>query len=609
MSETKNISYLNKSFSDFKATLIKHAKTYFPTAYNDFSDASPGMMFIEMASYVGDVLSFYLDTQFQENLLLYTKEKDNAISLAYALGYRPKMSYASYVDLQISQRVPIITNILNNTDIPDSNYYIIIPENSVVESINGTKFLTTELVDFSKEENRIIAFEETGYYRVTKTVKAISAEIKTTTVDFGNTPQKFTSTTISDNRILNVLQVTDAGSNVWYEVPYLAQQGIPQKANNPTYNSDSIPYLLSYIETPRRFVTRFKENGDLELQFGAGTNASSDSSILPDPNNLNLGIDANVYDPNNTFNRAAVVTTREYGLAPTGVMTIKYLVGGGIASNVSSNEIVNRRFNLADISFNGVVSTPQDVNIFNSMIITNPEPAIGGRDEDTVEEIRQNTLYSFSSQNRVVTKEDYINRVLSMPSHFGAVAKVYAINDYALSQNSGNDRLLDNNPLSISLYVLGYNANKNLVTPSSALKNNVKNYLSQYRMATDAINIKNAYYLNIGINFDISVLPTFNNKEVLSNCINALKDKFSIEYMQINKPLVISDINSTLIQVKGVQSITKVEVVNKSGGNYSPYSYDIHGATRNNILYPSLDPSIFEIRFPDVDIQGRIVTL
>jgi len=128
-------------------------------------------------------------------------------------------------------------------------------------------------------------------------------------------------------------------------------------------------------------------------------------------------------------------------------------------------------------------------------------------------------------------------------------------------------------------------------------------------MATDAINIKNAYFLNIGINFDISVLPTFNNKEVLSNCISALKDKFGIEYMQINKPFVISDINSTLIQVKGVQSITKVEVVNKSGGDYSPYSYDIFGATRNNILYPSLDPSIFEIRFPDVDIQGRIVTL
>ena len=609
MSETKNISYLNKSFSDFKATLIKHAKTYFPTAYNDFSDASPGMMFIEMASYVGDVLSFYLDTQFQENLLLYTKEKDNAISLAYALGYRPKMSYASYVDLQISQRVPIITNILNNTDIPDSNYYIIIPENSVIESISGVKFLTTELVDFSKEENRTISFDQTGYFRVTKTVKAISAEIKTTTVDFGNTPQKFTSTTISDNKILNILQVTDSSSNIWYEVPYLAQQGIPQKATNPTYNSDSIPYLLSYIETPRRFVTRFKENGDLELQFGAGTNSSSDTSILPNPNNLNLGTDVNVYDPNNTFNRAAVVTTREYGLAPTGILTIKYLVGGGISSNISSNEIVNRRFNLADITFNGTVSSPQNTEIFNSMIITNPEPAIGGRDEDTVEEIRQNTLYSFSSQNRVVTKEDYINRVLSMPSHFGAVAKVYAINDFALSQNSGNDRLLDNNPLSISLYVLGYNANKQLVMPSSVLKNNIKNYLSQYRMATDAINIKNAYYLNIGINFDISVLPTFNNKEVLHNCINALKDKFSIEYMQINKPFVISDINSTLIQVKGVQSITKVEVINKSGGNYSPYSYDIPGATRNNILYPSLDPSIFEIRFPDVDIQGRIVTL
>jgi hypothetical protein len=609
MSETKNISYLNKSFSDFKSTLIKHAKTYFPSVYNDFSDASPGMMFVEMASYVGDVLSFYLDTQFQENLLLYTKEKSNALSLAYALGYRPKMSYASYVDLQISQRVPIVTNILNNTQIPDSNYYMVIPENSVVESVTGVSYITTELVDFSKEENRVILYEDSNYYRVTKTVKAISAQIKTTTIDFGLTPQKFTTATISDSKILNVLQVTDENNNIWYEVPYLAQQGVPQKSSNPTYNSDSIPYLLNYIETPKRFVTRFKENGDLELQFGAGTNSSSDSSILPDPNNLNLGIDANVYDPNNTFNRAAVVTTREYGLAPTGILTIKYLVGGGVSSNVSSNEIVNRKFNLADITFNGNVSSPQDTNIFNSMIITNPEPAIGGRDEDTVEEIRQNTLHSFSSQNRVVTKEDYINRVLSMPSHFGSVAKVYAINDYALSHNEGNDRLLDNNPLAISLYVLGYNANKKLVTPPTALKTNIKNYLSQYRMATDAINIKNAYYLNIGINFDISVLPTFNNKEVLSNCIEAIKSKFSIEYMQINKPLVISDINSTLIQVKGVQSISKVEVVNKSGGDYSPYSYDIHGATKHNILYPSLDPSIFEIRFPDVDIQGRIVTL
>ena len=609
MSETKNISYLNKSFSDFKSTLINHAKTYFPTVHNDFSDASPGMMFIEMASYVGDVLSFYLDTQFQENLLLYTKEKSNAISLAYALGYRPKMSYASYVDLQISQRVPLITNLLNNTQIPDSNYYMIIPENSVVESINGVKFLTTELVDFSKEENRTIFFEDTGFARVTKMVKAISAEIKTTTIDFGQTPQKFTSTTISDNQILNILQVTDSTNGIWYEVPYLAQQGIPQRATNPSYNTDSIPYLLSYIETPKRFVTRFKENGDLELQFGAGVNTSSDSSILPNPNNLNIGIDANVYDPNNSFNEATVVTTREYGLAPTGVLTIKYLVGGGVSSNISSNEIVNRKFNLNDITFNGNVTAPQNTDIFNSMIITNPEPAVGGRDEDTVEEIRQNTLYSFSSQNRVVTKEDYINRVLSMPSHFGSVAKVYAINDFTLSQNSGNDRLLDNNPLSISLYTLGYNANKQLVMPSTVLKNNIKNYLSQYRMATDAINIKNAYHINIGINFDISILPTFNNKEVLSNCIKALKDRFSIENMQINKPLVISDVNSTLLQVKGVQSISKVEIINKSGGNYSPYSYDILGAIRNNILYPSLDPSIFEIRFPDVDIQGRIVTL
>ena len=238
MAETKNISYLNKSFSDFKDSLMNYAKTYFPTAYNDFSEASPGMMFIEMASYVGDVLSFYIDTQLQENFLLYTKEKSNAIALAYSLGYRPKMSYASSVELEISQLVPAINNVLTGQLIPDSNFYMNIPANTSVSSIEGTNFILIEDCNFSNSNDREISFFSNTNFLVTKKVKAISAIIKTTTVNFGATPVKFNNTIINDTNILQVLEVKDESDNKWYEVPYLAQENIVNKIINPTANTE-----------------------------------------------------------------------------------------------------------------------------------------------------------------------------------------------------------------------------------------------------------------------------------------------------------------------------------------------------------------------------------
>lgn len=609
MAESKNISYLNKSFSDFKNSLTNYAKTYFPTAYNDFSEASPGMMFIEMASYVGDVLSFYVDTQLQENFLLYTKEKSNAIALAYSLGYRPKMSYASSVELEISQLVPAVSNVLTGQLIPDSDFYMNIPSNTSVSSIEGVNFILIDDCNFSDSTNREISFFSNTNFLVTKKVKAISASIKTSTVNFGTTPVKFNSTLISDTDILQILEVVDENTNKWYEVPYLAQENIVNKTSNPTVNTDSVPYILSYTKTPRRFVTRFDENGNLELQFGAGVKTDSDTVLLPNPNDVSLGNVTDVYDPANTYNKAAIFVTREYGLAPTGNFTIKYLVGGGVTSNVSANTIIKKEFTVNNISFAGNISTQNKNDYFDTLTITNPLPASGGRDGDTVEEIRQNTLHAFSAQNRAITKQDYMSRILSMDNDFGSVAKVYISQDAQLSTTSGNDRLLDNNPLAISAYVLAYNANKNIISASTALKNNIKTYLSDYKSLTDSINIRNAYYINIGVNFDIVISTGYNNRDVLTNCLSALKNHFSIDNWQINQPIVLSDINSILLQVKGVQNVVKVEIINKQGGDYSPYGYDIMGATRNGVVYPSLDPAIFEVRYPDTDIQGRVVTI
>jgi hypothetical protein len=558
-------------------------------------------MFIEMASYIGDNLSFYLDTQFQENLLNYAKEKNNLINIAYSLGYQPKMSYASSATLDVYQLVP--NKVVGTNTLPDYDYAIKVPANSSIKSTNNINFLTTEDIDFSNELNRTVTFYDANYFLLKKQVKVISAEQKTTSFSF-TTPTKFTSVNIDDDKILQILSVVDSNNNVWYEVPYLAQSVITNPIANTTSDSISVPYTLGYKQVPYRFVSRFIDNNTLQLQFGAGTSTSADNVLLPNPDNTSLGIVPYIF--NNNFNKANVYQAREYGLAPSNTtLTVTYLVGGGVNTNLPSKTITQKGFIVDNITFKNFnySSDPSLGNIlFNSLIFENPLPAIGGRDGDTVEEIRQNTLNSFSAQDRVVTKDDYINRALSMPSIYGNISKAYIENtNQKLSDGTINYSALD-------LYVLSYNSLKQITQATSTLKNNLATYLNNYRMLTDAINIKDAYYINIGVNFDITTTPQTSNRDALNACINALKTHFSIENWQINQPIILADIYSLLLQLPQVQSVHNIQITNIQGGDYSPYGYDITSATKNNIIYPSMDPSVFEVRFPDNDIQGRVIT-
>ena len=544
MAQQKNISYLNKNFVQYKASLIEFAKNYFPNTYTDFSEASPGTMFIEMAAYVGDVLSFYTDTQIQENFLLTAREKENLLNMAYSLGYRPKSSYAAVTTIDFYQRVPIVGGA------PNLNYALIIPENTSIQSTsNGTNFLTVNRVDFTDTGSVNISLFDTNNYLFRKSVRAISAEVVTKTFSFG-APVKFNSVEINDPNFLQILSVSGSDGSQWYEVPYLAQSNVINKTTNTGANYDKVPYLLSLLETPNRYVSRIKTDDVIELQFGSGMYVNdSDTVIIPTPDNIQLGLvpSADTSDLVNNYNKAAVFYTKQYGTVPSNItLTVQYLSGGGVGANVPANDIV--------------------------------------------------------------TKDDYMTRALSMPSEFGTIAKVYVEQASALSTNSGTDPLIDNNPLAISMYVLAYNDSKKLEAATLELKTNLKEYLEPFRMVTDAITIKEAFYINLGLNFDITVIPGLNNNQILTDCITAITNYFDIDKWQINQPIILSNLYSLLLQTKGVQSVTKLEFVNKSGGNYSPYSYDVSGALRNDILYPSLDPAIFEIRYPDLDIQGRVIT-
>ena len=600
-----SISYLNKTFPEFKANLINYAKTYFPTVYNDFTEATPGNLFIELASYVGDVSSFYIDTQVQENFLLYAKEKENLYALSYMLGYRPKVSYASNAIVDIFQLIP--TSGSGGNLVPDYTYALIIPENTQLTSAtNSTKFITTEKIDFRDTGSMEITFVDNNYFLLKKQVTAISAEIKSTTLTFSS-PEKFSIDTITDTNILQILDATDTQGNSWYEVPYLAQSTVFDKVENPNSGSDGVPYLINLRRVPRRYVSRFLSDNTLQLEFGAGVANAADNTIVPNPDNIQLGLVPGISNLYNNFNQASVFFTQEYGLAPNNNITVRYLVGGGITSNIPSNALTI--IDKTTSYFPSGVTGPLATTITDSVASNNPSPSLGGRNGDQVEEIRNNAFYAYQSQLRAVTREDYMVRALSLPTTYGSIAKVYVTQDVAreILATPTVATTEERNPLSLDMYVLAYNSDKQLTTPSTTLKNNLASYINEFRMVTDAINIKDAFYINIGVNFDIVVASGYNNNDVVTNCILALKDHFNIDKWSINQPIILADITSRLLQVKGVQNVIKVEIINKQGGNYSPYAYDIPGATRLGNIYPSVDPSIFEVRLPDVDIQGRVV--
>ncbi len=348
-----------------------------------------------------------------------------------------------------------------------------------------------------------------------------------------------------------------------------------------------------------RYVSRILSDNTLQLEFGAGLSQNkTDDQIIPTPDNIQLGLVPGISLLTNNYNEASVMFTQEYGLVPSGSFNISYLVGGGITSNVPANDLTI--INTAGVYFkNTTPPFPLAVDtVLNSIVSTNPFPSIGGRNGDTVDEIRQNALNAYSTQLRAVTKDDYIIRTLSLPANYGNIAKAYISQDFNKSIQQTVALTSPNNPLALDLYVLSYNSNKQLTQASNTLKNNLITYLNQYRMVTDAINIKDAFYINIGVNFDITTLSGFSNKDVLAACISSLQNYFNIDKWQINQPIILSDIQSELLQIRGVKSIVKLEITNKqdnTGTTYSQYGYDIAGATKQGNIYPSLDPAIFEV--------------
>ena len=632
----KDVSLIGKDFGQLRKNLIEFSKNYFPNTFNDFNESSPGMMFIEMASYVGDVLSFYTDTQLRESLLINAEEKANLFNLAATYGYKPKNIVPSAVTLDVFQLVPSKGSA--GTVKPDYDYGLKVARNMSVGSdeFQDVNFRTIGDIDFqfsssfNPTEVSVYSINESTnepiYYLLKKQVKATSGTVKTQTFTF-ESAKIYDKIRITDSNIIKIKSITDEDGDIWTEVPFLAQDTVFEQIENNQDNTldysqhaGETPYLLQLNRVPKRFITKFEDESNLTIQFGAGISSNADEEIIPNPDNVgsalytaNASLDQGI-DPSN------FLYTKTYGVAPSNTtLTVEYLVGNGIKDNVPAKDLINitGRIFENDNTINLNQNTLRFVE--NSLAVTNPTPAVGGRSKETDDEIRNNAMAYFAAQNRTVSREDYIMRCYALPPQFGSVAKAYIVQDYQIENKKVDGSVVSTeipNPLALNLYTLGYDNNKKLTQLNNATKTNLKTYISYYRMLTDAVNIKDAFIVNIAIQFDIIVLPSANSNETLLRCIAALKDYFNIDNWSINQPITLSQIYVLLDGIQGVQTVPRpdaqgvggLQITNKYNGNYSPNKYSINTATKMGVIFPPKDSSIFEVKFPNLDIKGKVVT-
>ena len=613
MAVKKDIKYINRDFTELRNQLINFSQTYFPNTYTDFSNTSPGMMFIEQAAYVGDVLSFYLDNQIQENFLQYSKQQSNIFDMAYMYGYKPKVTGLSTVIVDIYQQVP--AKLVNNEYVPDYDYALYVDSSTSMQTTSATTvtFTLDNPIDFSVSSSldptsvsvSQLSGNNPSFYLLKKTRKAFSGAINSTSFSVGP-PQEFLTLEINQPNIAGIVDIVDSDGNRWYEVDYLGQDlifdGIKNiNTNDPnTYLDGDVPYLLQTKSVETRFATRFLSNTKLQLQFGVGSPDSTTEEIIPNSMNVGLGLPFEQDKLTTAFSPTNFIFTNTYGIAPSNTtLTIRYYTGGGVSSNVLSNTITN--LNTSTIKFiKGGLDATLAQYVFDSVASNNPSAASGGQDGDTIEEIRQNSISQFSTQLRNVTSDDYLVRALSMPSRYGRIAKAWTQKPNAETANT-----------TLDLYVLTQDNQNFLTTASNTLKQNLRTYINEYKMIGDTISIKDAFVINFGVDFQIVTYPNFNNNEVLERCIVSLQNYFNINKWQINQPIIIPDLYVMLDALEGVQTVKSIVTYNIAGTSlgYSKWAYDMSGANQNGTIFPSLDPSIFELKYPNTDIKGKVVNL
>tara|TARA_R100001082_G_scaffold74016_2_gene42688 strand:- start:521 stop:2317 length:1797 start_codon:yes stop_codon:yes gene_type:complete len=597
MPKNKNITikYTSRDFDSIKEDLVDYAKRYYPDSYKDFTDASFGSLVLDTVSYVGDVLSYYLDYNINESFLDTAIEFDNVRKHARSLGYEYTGIPSSYGTLTIYILCP------SNAEgtAPDLTYLPTLKQGSVFTSDDGVNFTLTSDVLFNDSKNDFIAarFDEatgaTTYFAVRATGIVESGIDYTSEISLGSEFEKFKRIRIGGTEITDITSVFDSEGNQYYEVNNLSQEVIFIETTNKNALTDGVRSIIKPFVATRRFIVQRDDTGTY-IQFGFGSE-SEDTTGLVDPSKIALNLHGKRTISDNSFDPTKLLSTNKLGISPYNTtLTINYRSNSEIGSSIPANAINNISF--ANLVFDSGenLNTSTTSIVENSLEITNDKPITSVNENITLEELKQRTIANYASQSRAVSKQDYESLVYNMPSKFGAIKRANIVND----PSSTNRRL--------ALYVISENSTGNLAATNSIVKNNLKNWLTNYKMLNDIVDIMDARIINFSVDFLVHVDKRYDSDVVLVSCINAVQNYFS-EVSYVGEPVYISRIYQILNETTGVIDTKDVVLENKSGGDYSSIYYNFEDALSKDGTYIKIPKDgIAELKYPDQDVKGTV---
>jgi len=596
-------TFLNKDFDSMRSDLITYTKAFYPDRIQDFSEASLGGVFVDLAAQVGDTMSFYLDHQFGELFVETAIETKNVENLIRRAGVEITGNSPAVVTLQFAIEVPAIK--VGTSYEPDPKSLPKILQGTIAAASNGTRFETLEDIDFADRDsdNNFIAQMVIGGTNIDgspstlvlgRTVEAISGFSKTESFSISNAFSPFRKLTLSNSNVTSIGNVVDSEGNQYYKVGALTQDTVFKGIPNLRTDNDLVELLLEILPAPYRFVAETDLGTRLTtLTFGGGKASSLDNDIIPDPSEFAIPLfgkrnfDRFSIDPNNLLN------TKTLGVAPQGTtLSINYRYGGGLSHNVSAETI--RTISTLLMTFPRNPTPALAAQVRATTDVTNPAAAAGGENAPTINELKAKVPSARNSQQRIVSKEDLLSRVYTMPSSFGRVFRAGVRNN-------------PSNPQAAQLFILSRDAKKNLVQSPDSLKDNLVTFLNEFRMISDAIDILDAQILNICLEFEIVTDPQMNKNIIIQNIISNLKQFFKIDNFQIDQPIRISDVQNKIYNNNGVISVTQLRFKNLSGTvdgrTYSNNTFNVTTNTVRGLLFPP-PGGMFEIKNPDFDIIG-----